>query len=330
MHDRISDAIESNDLDELLHIVDALCDTRDWDMLVSLRDRARRALERGRQLWPAASHAEYRLALDAPAPYAAAMLTPDAARFAAGPVAEVAASTHTWAELQPHAPAGPVAALAAHECVVRGEVVDAATVSHAEVLSVPLTLQRWEPEYLVAQYRADGVELTGPDPFHGRRADVGGREPRGVDDPDVDVALRDVVRQWTAGSEGRARTVAVHGDAVDAVAALAPGGDRDVRMTWVDGAEGMRLLAWAGASGGRHGRRRGAAAGRDAAWAAAAALAGFALGDPVEPDALGAAIAELRWCVWSAADVAAGWVLRLAVEDPAEGLAWAIDAHDRA
>jgi hypothetical protein len=105
--ERIRDAIEGNDLDELLRIVDALVATREWDQLVELRDRARLALERGRQLWPAASHAEYRLALDAPARYAAAVLVEEAARFAIGPVAEVAASTHTWSELAPHVARGP-------------------------------------------------------------------------------------------------------------------------------------------------------------------------------------------------------------------------------
>ena len=39
----------------------------DWDGLVRLRDRCRAAVERGFQLWPAASLAEYRLALRAPA-----------------------------------------------------------------------------------------------------------------------------------------------------------------------------------------------------------------------------------------------------------------------
>ena len=46
---------------------------------------------------------------------------PGAGRFALGPLSEVAASTHTWAELAPHAPPGPLAAVTAHERVVRGE-----------------------------------------------------------------------------------------------------------------------------------------------------------------------------------------------------------------
>jgi hypothetical protein len=68
------------------------------------------------------------------------------------------------------------------------------------------------------------------------------------------------------------------------------------------------------------------AAGRFDAWWAAAALSD--LDWPPEPDELGAAIASLRWWRWDAHEPAVGWVLRLAVDDPAAGMAWAIDAHD--
>src|SRR3954447_8282279 len=198
---RITEAVETGDLDELLRIIDALCDRHDWDGLVEVRDRSRRALERGRQLWPAASHAEYRLALDAPAEYAAAVLVEDAGRFAIGPLPEVAASTHTWAELAPHVTPGPVAALAAHERVVRGEVIDAATVAHHEVLAVPLHLARFEPEYVVATYRDDKAEVPAPDVGRGRPLALPSAVQT-VDAGDVEFMLREVVRGWTTGSEG--------------------------------------------------------------------------------------------------------------------------------
>ncbi len=60
---RITTAIDAGDLDELIRIIDTLCDAGEWDRLVEVRDRSQRALERGRQLWPAASRAEYLLAL---------------------------------------------------------------------------------------------------------------------------------------------------------------------------------------------------------------------------------------------------------------------------
>ncbi|MBW3602527.1 MAG: hypothetical protein KY434_07505, partial [Actinobacteria bacterium] len=43
---------------------------------------------------------------------------------------------------------------------------------------------------------------------------------------------------------------------------------------------------------------------------------------------LGAAVSELRWWRWRAAGADAGWVLRLAVADPVDGLAWAVEAAD--
>ena len=62
----VDEAAAQGDLDELVRHVDRLCSTREWDELVRLRDKAKAAIERGHQLWPAASWAEYRLALEAP------------------------------------------------------------------------------------------------------------------------------------------------------------------------------------------------------------------------------------------------------------------------
>ena len=87
-------------------------------------------------------------------------------------------------------------------------------------------------------------------------------------------------------------------------------------------------MAWAGASGGGHGRRRGAAAGRFAAWWTVAALSELLDAWPVSPDELGGAAAELSWFVWDAGEPDTGWTLRLAIEDPVDGLAWAVNATD--
>jgi len=87
-------------------------------------------------------------------------------------------------------------------------------------------------------------------------------------------------------------------------------------------------MAWAGASGGAHGRRRGAAAGRFGAWWTAAALAGLLDDWPVATHEMGEAAADLEWFVWDAGEPDTGWTFRLAVEDPAEHLAWAVTATD--
>ncbi|MBK9179316.1 MAG: hypothetical protein IPM45_07010 [Acidimicrobiales bacterium] len=319
-------AVEQGDLDELVRWVDRLCERRDWDALVELRGRCRRALERGKQLWPAASLAEYRLALDAPGPWAASVLVEGTGRFALGPLPEVAASTHRWAELAPHLSPGPLAALTAHERVVRGEDLTGDDRVDPRVLELPLRLQPWEPAYPTAVYRADTADF--PAPERPPTSPVALPRPgRPADDPDATHALLEVVRAWTAESNGRAEVVAVEGDALAAVAALGPPRARAAAITAADALAG---LAWAGASGGAHGRRRGAARGRFDAWWALAALAGLLDEWPVPPDELGRAAAELRWWAWDAAEPATGWELRLAVDDPAHGLAWAIAAVDAA
>ncbi|HZB70885.1 MAG TPA: hypothetical protein VE395_02035, partial [Acidimicrobiales bacterium] len=73
--------------------------------------------------------------------------------------------------------------------------------------------------------------------------------------------------------------------------------------------------------------------GRFAAWWALAALAGLDGVDaewPPPADELGEAAAALRWAVWAPPGPRLGWSLHLAVEDPEDGLAWAIAATDRA
>lgn len=326
----LAGAVEAGDLDELVRVVDALCQRREWDSLTELRDRCRRAFERGRQLWPVASLAEYRLALEAPGAYAAAVLVEGAGRFVPGPLAEVAASTHEWRELAPHVAPGPVSALTAHERVVRGEDLTGAGVVAAEVLAVPLRLEPWEPSYSLATYRADRVEAPPPlDPPFAELDLPPAAAVVAVTELEAVEALEAVVRPWASGSDARVRALAVSGDASAAIAALRPAGG--VRAAPVTAADALARMAWAGAAGGRHGRRRGAAAGRDAAWVAAAGVAGLDAAEPFDdPGALGESIEELRWFVWSAPDALTGWVLRLAVEDPAAGCAFALDAVDPA
>ena len=109
-----------------------------------------------------------------------------------------------------------------------------------------------------------------------------------IDDPDVTLAVRQLIEPWTTSSNGRAEIVAVEGTADAAVAALGVTGARLARIT---PSLAMAWLAWAGASGGAHGRRRGAAIGRFGAWWTVAALADLADAWPVEPDEIGEAVA---------------------------------------
>lgn len=326
MADPLPVVVERGDLDELVRLVDGLCASREWDRVVELRDRCVHAIERGRQLWPVAAHAEYRLALEAPGRWAAQVLVEGAGRFAPGPLPEVAASTHEWADLAPHVPPGPSAVVTAHECVVRGEDLTGRSLPGPAVLDLPLRLADWEPEYHLAHYRSDGADFPGPTPPALDPVEVPPRAPEGSHGP-ATAALVDAVRAWTEGSEGRAEAVEVHGDALGAIAAL--GRDR-VRIAKLDPPAAVRTLAWAGASGGAHARRPGAAAGRFAAWWAGAALTGLLEQWPVDAAKLGDALARLRWYAWDSGGPATGWRLHLAIEDPGSTRAWAVAAVDLA
>jgi len=318
--------VDLGDLDELVRHVDRLAEAGDWHGLLDLRDRCRRALERGRQLWPAASLAEYRLALGAPGKWAASMLVPDAGRFALGPLSEVAASTHTWSELAPHAPPTPQSSIAAHERVVRGEDLTDDDRVDPHILELPLVLQPWEPTYSHAVYKASEADFGGPAAVAGWHTHEA--QPACIaDDLDACRALVDLAAAWVTGSNGRAEAVAVDGDAAGAVAAL---GARRGRIAEVDLGHALAMMAWTGASGGAHGRRRGMAAGRFAAWWTLAAVTDLLDEWPVPPDQLQAAASSLHWHRWDAGDPDTGWSLRLAIEDTDRGRAWAVSAVDAA
>ena len=92
--------------------------------------------------------------------------------------------------------------------------------------------------------------------------------------------------------------------------------------------DALAWLAWAGASGGAHGRRRGSAVGRFGALWTLAALLDLVDDWPVPLDELGEIASELRWFWWDAGEPLTGWRVQLAVEDRVEGMAWAISARD--
>jgi len=322
--DRLDELIHRADLDGLVRMIDDRCGDRDWAGLLRVRDRSRHAVATGRQLWPAATLAEYRLALLATPPYVAAVLDESdglSGRFTIGPLTEVAAQHHSWDELHPFLDLGPRAAFVAHERVMRGERIDARDLP--PVLDLPLDVQTWEPDYPLATYTEVGAEFPMPDLSDGW-ADVA-PVPSGILDDDVDLAVRQLVEPWLTGSNGQADVAGVDGGIAEALGAL---GLRRARVSELTPATAMAWLAWAGASGGAHGRRRGAASGRFGAWWTLAAL-GDAIDDwPLEPEELGALAAELRWFRWDGYEPELGWNLQLAIEDPAEEVAWAILARD--
>ncbi|MEO1055362.1 MAG: hypothetical protein AAFY28_00455 [Actinomycetota bacterium] len=323
--DDLDGLIHRADLDGLVRLIDDRTATCDWEGLDRVRRRARAAVATGRQLWPAATLAEYRLVLLATPEFVATVLDdPDSGRFAIGPLPEVAAQHHSWADLAPLLDPGPVAAFTAHERVLRGDAVDSAALP--DVLDIPTEVASWEPPYALAEYRDNDVRCDRPGLPTPTEELVTTIDAERLDD-DVDLAVRQLVEVWTAESNGTIDTACVEGNAAAAIGAL---GVRRARMVRLTPQHAMTWLAWCGASGGAHGRRRGAATGRFGAWWVLAALGDILDRWPIASDELGAVAAALRWYRWDAFEPDLGWTLRLAVEDQTDGVAWAINAADAA
>lgn len=322
--DALDELIHRADLDGLVRLIDARTEARDWAGLSRVRERSRFAVGTGRQLWPAATLAEYRLALLAPADWAVTVLDEGSGRFTIGPLTEIVAQHHTWGELGPLLDDGPRAGLIAHERALRGE--DVGVPRGPNPLDIPYTPAAWEPNYCLASYTDAGVDAPAPE-LPASWVALSPAPAERVDDLDVELAVRQLIEPWTAASDGRAEVVAVKGDATAAIGAL---GIATGRATEMSPADAIRWLAWAGASGGAHGRRRGAATGRFGALWLLAALTDTLDEWPVPLDDLGALATDLRWWWWDAHEPATGWQLQLAVEDRADGIAWAIAARDAA
>jgi hypothetical protein len=253
------------------------------------------------------------------------MVFEGAGRFTLGPLPEVAASRHTWEELSPYLPEGPARTVTAYERVVRGEDLSEAQGIDPLMLELPLVLMDWEPAYPFATYHADKADFPAPDRPKVQAVALPDLPPPPADEPESIDALLSLTRPWTEESNGRAEAVAVHGDSMGSIRALGP---THAQLAPIAAHSALAFMAWTGASGGAHGRRPGAAAGRYGAWWTAAALTGIVDEWPVQPERLGEAINELNWYVWSDLVPPTGWTFHLAVEDPMHGLAWAVAAVD--
>ena len=315
---RALEAIEYSDTDELIRVIDGYCENSAWENLLELRTRCREAVTRGKQVWGIEELIRYRLALEAPAVIAGPVVSEGSVRFALGPLAEVAASTKTWDEMAAHLDEGPERLTFAGERVVRGD-------RHTDKpIDLPGSLMVWEPQYEVATYKPDKVDAPSPPPPSTTTADLPDA-PERLEDIESESALADLVAPWAEQSNGKCETATVDGPALSAIRAL---GLSSASVAELSLAEACAWMGWAGASGGAHGRRRGAAAGRYAAWWVLATL--LDMDWPVATDELTAQVARLRWFWFDDGSPGTGWQLRLAVEDVDQGLAWAIAAVDSA
>jgi hypothetical protein len=223
--------------------------------------------------------------------------------------------------------------------VLRGEDLEGEARAALEDVGLPGRLEPWEPAYPVPTYRESECLDPGPPTVRAATEPFDARPGPYLALPGLAAALLDLVAPWQEQSTGQCHVATVAGDAGQAVAALVPGRALLVPLTLP---EAMGHLAWAGASGGALGRRRGGAAGRAGAWWVAHAAAGLAF--PADPDELEFHLEELRWYVFeelgdgvrgseadpalgpSGRDTSTGWSLRLAVTG--DGWAAALDAHD--
>lgn len=331
--DDLERIVDRADLDELVRRIDALCTSRDWQQLYRLRSLTRSAITTGRQVWPATTLAEYRLALLAPAEWACRILNEDTSRFGIGPLTEVLAQNHAWSDVADLLDPGPRRELVAHERALRGDDV---VVADHSVLDLPPARQSWEPEYLFPTY--GDSDVSHPNPLDGaildwRQVSLGSPDPTSLlDDEDTDDAVRRLVEPWTTTSGGRARAVVVEGEPDEALAHLGLG---SVEVADLDAEQAVHWLVWCGASGGAHGRRRGMASGRFGAWWLLAAMGGFVEDwDDLHhrrelSHAIADTVSEFRWTRWRSVD-RHGYELRLCAHHPDEGISFALSAHDDA
>jgi hypothetical protein len=260
------------------------------------------------------------------------MLEPGVVRFGLGPLTEVVAQHHSFDELAPHLDSSLVAVVA-QERVLRGEDLrdDARALSSIadSGAEVPAVLQAFEPDYALPVYRADaridGGFLLPDDGWSVGASAVSAATEFAEHDRATRVcaALRACVEPWLTGSDGVIELAAVRGGTDGVLPTL---GRRAIST-----ATFLGLVAFAAASGGARGRRRGAATGRASAWWVARTATG--LDDAPWSDEL---VDELEFrledleLVALRSTAAASWRLELALSDPQAGWSAGISALDLA
>ena len=316
--------VDRADLDEIIRRIDDLCSERAWSRLASLRDKSAAAVRTGRQTWPCATLANYRLALHAPAEIAAGSLQHPTSTFSIGPLTEVIAQNHTWAELSPYIDDAPLRGFVAYERALRGEDIPNEAALRS-VLEIPITPAPWEPAYEAPVYDDNGVSAPTPQLNVAPSTEVVCTSTRHDDDPDIEAAIRAVFEAWTTQSNGRVSFAAVSGGVESSLGAL---GLSRASIAPLEPSQVMALIAWAGASGGAHGRRRGGAQGRFGAWWFATAMADALDEWPLPQGTLRAEMEELQWFTWTTNEPVLGWQLQMVVWDPFNDMSWAFSARD--
>ena len=319
------DLIYNADLDGLVRLIDDYCETRSWHDLLGLRDACKAAVANGRQVWPASTLAEYRLALLAPSEIAVQVVGEEAGRFTMGPLTEVIAQNHQRSELSEFLSPSPTSTYIAYECAIRGQKVDSELFP---ALESPCSLLPLETKYALAEYHDNEAKFPTPAvPDMGNAIAVLASSARVVEDSEASTAFHQLVDAWTTLSNGELRISCVEGSVLDALAILDV---QEARLSLLTSGEALAWLAWAGASGGAHGRRRGNALGRDAAWWTVAALTEQTSNWPLSNDGFETAASSLQWFWWDANEPTTGWTIQLCVHHADRNRSWAFKLTDMA
>lgn len=333
---------------------DRLATGERWDEIVALREACLAATEEsGRQLWGPARYAAYRIALEGPAALAAAMLEPGVVRFGLGPLTEVVAQYHAFADLAPHLDA-TLLPVVAQERILRGEDLrDEIDLADEDP---PAVLQPFEPVYTVPLYRAQERVDGSFVPSTPGLADAPWRAAPSSAGPSGDSAeraleraavpsraralvraLEEGVAVWEAQSSADVVTAATA--AVTTAAAVPDPAAAPERAAVLLGRDGIAwrplsvadlfgLVAFAAASGGVRGRRRGGAAGRAHAWWLVRTAVGMTDATAASIDDLEFALEDLRLLELRSTGEAA-WRLEVAIGHPEGEWAVGLSALDR-
>ena len=203
------DLINRADLDGLVRLIDDYCETRSWHDLLGLRDACKAAVSNGKQVWPASTLAEYRLALLAPAEIAVQVVDEDAGRFTLGPLTEVIAQQHDWAELAPLLEPSPITTFIAYECAIRGQHIDGELFP---ALESPCQLLACESSYALAEYLDNEAKFPSPQvPAMGPVVDIAEPSTTLVHDVEVEAAVHLLAQGWTSQSNGQVKMTCVDG-----------------------------------------------------------------------------------------------------------------------
>jgi hypothetical protein len=274
-------------------------------------------------VWPASTLAEYRLALLAPAEIAVKVVDEEAGRFTMGPLTEVIAQNHQWSELSEFLEPSPTSTYIAYECAIRGQKVDSELFP---ALESPCTLLPIETNYALAEYHDNEAKFPTPAiPEMGNAIAIPESSATVIHDHDASAAIHQLADAWTTQSNGELRISCVEGSVLDALGAL---NVQEARLSLLTSGEALAWLTWAGASGGAHGRRRGNALGRDAAWWTIAALTEKTFHWPLNNIDLAASVNSLQWFWWDVNEPTTGWQLQLCIHHADRNRSWAISVHD--